>query len=252
MAFKERLKEARAKCGMTQEQVASKIGIAKSTFAGYETGGSEPNMHIMSKIMDVLDVDANFLLQDQIRHNTALSPIELECLRKYRLLDEFGKETIQIAIERELSRSEKMREAEKKIEDLKREKVQNTIPRLFAYYGKIAAAGKSFGFEDILSGVTIEASETPLNIHADYTIGVSGDSMDPTYCDGDIVYVKKVERLKTGEIGIFQKDNCIYIKEAGENGLISHNLRYGFISGEGVTLLGKVIGKVEGDFRIIK
>ena len=44
MAFKDRLKEARLNNNMTQEQVAKKIGIAKSTFTGYEKGNSEPNM----------------------------------------------------------------------------------------------------------------------------------------------------------------------------------------------------------------
>ena len=36
MAFNERLKEARIACGLTQEQLAIKIGVAKSTVTGYE------------------------------------------------------------------------------------------------------------------------------------------------------------------------------------------------------------------------
>ena len=37
--------------------------------------------------------------------------------------------------------------------------------------------------------------------------------MEPTYYDGDIVYVQKATHLDVGDVGIFQKDNCIYIKE---------------------------------------
>ena len=51
MAFKDRLKEARLTKGLTQEQIAEKIGVAKSTFTGYEKGNSEPNMLTVSKIM---------------------------------------------------------------------------------------------------------------------------------------------------------------------------------------------------------
>lgn len=42
--------------------------------------------------------------------------------------------------------------------------------------------------------------------------------MEPEYSDGDIVYVQKTDHIDTGEIGIFQKGNSIYIKKAGESG----------------------------------
>lgn len=50
--------------------------------------------------------------------------------------------------------------------------------------------------------------------------------MEPKYFDWDIVYVQKTDHIETGEIGIFQKGNSIYIKKAGENGLISLNPNY--------------------------
>lgn len=137
MAFKERLKEARARSGMTQEQVASKTGIAKSTLAGYEIGSSEPNMFIMSKIIDVLGIDANFLLQDQINHNMALSLSELDYLKKYRQLDDFGKETIQYAIKRELQRTELIASQKERIAELE---ATRGIREQSYKYGELAAA----------------------------------------------------------------------------------------------------------------
>ena len=83
---------------------------------------------------------------------------------------------------------------------------------------------------------------------ADYAIGVSGDSMEPTFYDEDIVYVAKNSIPEIGDIGIFQKDNGIYIKEVGENELISHNSEYKPIVNNGdILCLGKVVGKVEND-----
>lgn len=38
MAFHDRLKQARKNAGMTQEGVAKLLGVAKSTYSGYETG----------------------------------------------------------------------------------------------------------------------------------------------------------------------------------------------------------------------
>lgn len=69
MAFKDRIKEARLNKKMTQEQLAQKIGVAKSTVTGYEKGNSEPNMLTVSKMMEALNVDANYLWQDEMAGN---------------------------------------------------------------------------------------------------------------------------------------------------------------------------------------
>ena len=61
MAFKDRIKEARLSNKFTQEQLAEKIGVAKSTLAGYESGNREPNLETTIKLMSALNVDANYL-----------------------------------------------------------------------------------------------------------------------------------------------------------------------------------------------
>ena len=62
MAFIDRLKAARLEKKLTQEQLAKEIGVAKPTYNGYEKGNSEPNMLILSKLMKVLGVDANYFV----------------------------------------------------------------------------------------------------------------------------------------------------------------------------------------------
>lgn len=97
MALTDRMKEARIRRGLTQEQLAKDIGVAKSTYTGYEKGYSEPNMLVLSKLMAVLDVDANYLFQDEIqeRKERTATPHEMEHLvKKYRLLDPYGKEAV--------------------------------------------------------------------------------------------------------------------------------------------------------------
>ena len=71
--------------------------------------------------------------------------------------------------------------------------------------------------------------------------------MEPEYYDGDIVYVQKTEHLNVGNIGIFQKNNSIYIKKVGENGLISLNPKYPSLTADDdiITVLGRVLGKAE-------
>lgn len=80
----------------------------------------------------------------------------------------------------------------------------------------------------------------------DFIIGVNGDSMEPDYHDGDLLYVKKTECISHGDVGIFTIGNECFLKEYGENGLLSRNRDYDDIPGtEDVRLIGKVIGRVE-------
>lgn len=76
--------------------------------------------------------------------------------------------------------------------------------------------------------------------------------MEPDFTGEDIVYVQKASYLNKGEIGIFQKDNCIYIKKVGDGVLLSINPNYDPIPGNDVKVLGRVLGKIEGEYRIIK
>ena len=76
--------------------------------------------------------------------------------------------------------------------------------------------------------------------------------MEPDFTGEDIVYVQKATHLNMGEIGIFQKDNCIYIKKVGDGALLSINPSYDPIPGEGVKVLGRVLGKLEESYKIIK
>ena len=60
--FNENLKWAREQKGLSQKDVAEKIGVAKSTYSLYESGNREPNVQTIKKIANVLDVSADELL----------------------------------------------------------------------------------------------------------------------------------------------------------------------------------------------
>lgn len=99
MAFADRLKEARLIQGLTQEQLAEKVGVAKTTYTGYEKGNREPNVHTIAKLMESLNVDANYLWQDEADFSIELFPTEKELIEKYRALDERGKSMVDSVLE---------------------------------------------------------------------------------------------------------------------------------------------------------
>lgn len=105
MAFNNRLKEARKNKGLTQKELAEVIGVAKSTVAGYEIGNSEPNAMTIGKIMTALEVDANYLWQDEMaeleRQKDSFTLHEQELIRKYRLIDERGKRNVETLLNSE-------------------------------------------------------------------------------------------------------------------------------------------------------
>lgn len=52
-----KIKEARKKKGLTQSELAEKIGLTKHAIAKYEQGQREPNLTTLTKIIDELDLD---------------------------------------------------------------------------------------------------------------------------------------------------------------------------------------------------
>lgn len=122
MSFYDRLKESRVNAGYTQEQLAKKIGIAKSTLSGYESGNRDPSMYTISKIMEILNVDANFLWQDEVDaqggNPVQLKYDEMKHIEKYRDLDSFGRQTVDLVLDREIARVKELNNMKERIEEL--------------------------------------------------------------------------------------------------------------------------------------
>lgn len=59
-----------------------------------------------------------------------------------------------------------------------------------------------------------------------YVAPVSGDSMEPTYHDGDKLFIRACEEIEIGQIGVFLMDGKQWVKEQGDSVLISHNPDY--------------------------
>ena len=64
MNVSEKLRELRKKSGMTQEQVAQKIGVTRQTISSYESGRTEPGLDILKELSRVYGVEISELLID--------------------------------------------------------------------------------------------------------------------------------------------------------------------------------------------
>lgn len=103
MGIGKRLKEARRNKGLTQEVLATMIGVTKGAIANYENETSHPKESVMYALINALGIDANFLFQDcvEIKTTPLYSSKAMEIARIYDALDDKGKQRLYEAAERE-------------------------------------------------------------------------------------------------------------------------------------------------------
>ncbi len=96
----------------------------------------------------------------------------------------------------------------------------------------------------------IEVKKSELTESTNFAVKINGKSMMPKFKDGDVVLVKSQPDVNVSEIGIFIIDGNGYIKERGDNRLISINPEYDdiyFQEGQDIRCKGLVIGTLEDD-----
>ena len=230
-----RIKKYRELRQLTQKQLAQKLGESSgSVIYNWEKGIGRPDCNKLVRLCEILDISADELLgcKSIAQYPTVA---EWDTIKKYRALDEHGKEVVDYIIESEYKR---VKHATKKPQ-------ARMLKVDFYSYPASAGAGNFLENkipEQILVKECTEAEE------ADYVIPVSGDSMEPTYHDGDKVFVEKCASVEVGEVGIFVVNGDVYIKEYGNKCLISHNEKYAPIrldENDSVYCYGRVIGIIE-------
>ena len=60
--FSEKLKAVRKESGLNQKQVAEKLEISTTCYAGYEQGYRQPDLVTLRKICVLFDISADYLL----------------------------------------------------------------------------------------------------------------------------------------------------------------------------------------------
>ena len=232
--FAENLRNARIEHGLSQEQLAKLIGVKSgSVIYNWESCTSRPDIDKIFKICEVLQISANYLFNTSDDYP---STEEMSVIKKYRTLDTFGRDAVDSIIKIEYDRVMAAVPKKKKTRMLK-----------INFYSDPASAGTG-NFLDETVPDEIWVKETEEAERADYIIGVSGDSMEPSYHNGSRVFVEHTEDIRIGEIGIFSVNGEVYIKELGDNCLISHNEKYRPIrlgASDSVYCCGRVVGIVE-------
>ena len=226
------LRDLRIKKGLTQSEIADILGMTQQAYQRYEYGTSEPNADGFSFLADFYHVTTDYLLgREKKSKKMTLTDAELEAalLEAYRTFPE----------------------------DVRRDFLDHIRNAVLAERGDIQCITKRFisnrvsaGFGAILDDSenweTVLVPLTNDSRDADFILRVCGDSMEPEYSDGDYVLVKQQDTIEQGEIGIFCVDGEGYIKQLGNNVLISLNKKYPEIPlDDSSRCFGIVLGKTE-------
>ena len=109
----------------------------------------------------------------------------------------------------------------------------------------------SAGTGELLDGTDYDTVEVgdEVSPNADFGVRIAGDSMEPRFVHGQIVWVHRQETLRSGEIGVFLYNGAGYCKRferaPGRVELVSLNPRYAPIrvaEGDELRVFGRVVG----------
>lgn len=254
------LKQLRTSSGLTQKEAAERLGKKQQTIASWESGQSQPDANTLFIICSLYgtSVDEAFGFK---KDGTTIGKKDIDLIEKYHSLDPFGQETVDIILEREISRVGQISDRDSQIADLKSRPVtlvdfytlKPDSTRITEYFRSASAGDGIFILGNEVKARAIIPESSWIE-NTDYVIGVSGDSMKPDFEDGDNVMVSQHVPLHHGDVGIFVVNGNVYIKEYGETELISRNPDFPNIKiseYDNIVCMGKVLGKLKGDYKIV-
>lgn len=237
------LRQLREKRNIRQKDIADYLEITQQAYQRYEAGTSEPSGDLLCKLADFYHVTTDCLLGREPMTNP------LDSLNTVESPDVSEKEMLETYFSLEpKKRAEFLKVLIKVVQEGKQRKEQLSASQIRYIYLQCLEDAASAGTGEYLQSSnteTIKIVETPESLRADFVVRISGDSMEPTYHDGDWVLVEACDELQEGDIGIFRNEGQGYIKEYGKDGLISHNPDYPIIPRSKLTecrISGKVIG----------
>lgn len=211
MSIGTKISEIRKSKKMKIETLSQKSGVPISTLKKILSGATkDPQIDTIKAIARALectleDFDDNSNLKNY-------SAVEKKLIADYRKLDDHSKEVVQVVIRKELERNIPSEPNYDNIIPIKKYQVP--------YYDMPVSAGTGNPLDEEYPE-KVDLTEQPPK-GTDFIVRVSGDSMEPTYHDGDKLFVKEQPSIEIGEIGIFVVDGNAYVKELGVDRLISH------------------------------
>lgn len=206
----ENITHFRKQRGITQKELAKEVGITASTMTDYMKLRSAPSFGVIQKLADYFgvkksDIDTTFKEESTNPLPDAPDSLTQQITDKVVQLTTPNKKIV-------LRTSEELLESQKADGEIYRQPNEvSEVIQLYGYdyYDHAASAGTG----QYLNDVRVERIELPVDVDADFVIPIKGDSMEPDYQDGDLVFIQTSVDLNDGVIGVFNYNGEAYIKQ---------------------------------------
>lgn len=239
--------------GLSMEELANRCGLSKAYISKLEATVSnenakqiKPSIQTFNKIANGLNISLTDLLstldsEQEVTLGTeydnlsnAINKGFLEEINSYfEFLNDIGKQEAIKRVEEltyipKYSKSYNSLNNYLKKNSLEEEKGSLSFMKVIPLADVALSAGEGIEpLTDTAESIEVDSREFP---KADIAFKVKGDSMEPRYYDGDIVYVKSQPTLDNGQIGAFLYNDEQYLKkyifENGKHILRSLNNKY--------------------------
>lgn len=168
------------------------VHTSPAAISKWEMGGSTPNPYQLIALAQALEMDCDLSF---FMSNGPRPELNEEGLRK---LEEY--------------KSDLIASGRYKPEVKKR----HIIKFVEMPVSNLAVSAGTGAFLDEGNYEMISFPESSVPDKADFAVRVSGDSMEPVYQDGQIVWIQSCDQVRVGEVGVFLYDGEGYIKEYNE------------------------------------
>ena len=241
MFFANRLKDLRSLAHLTQIEFADELGLSKSAVGNWESGRTRPDLANIPAICRALGITAEEFFRDNNTEAPQNEKAEAKLLSSYRRLSKAHQDVVLEMTDRLLMAESIMaREARRETKE-----VVNLVAIPLAE-DAVAAGVNLDSFDACCKQVYLH--DTPVIRRADMIFHVNGDSMEPKYPNQCYVLVKRDDDPRYGDVGIFQVDNSLFIKEYRKEGLYSLNPKWPLMRKENygsIRFVGRVISVLD-------
>lgn len=238
ISFASRLKELRMIAHISQIELAEQLHVSRAAVANWETGRTRPDIANIPALCSLLDISIEEFFSDSSDPD---SNAELRLLSSYRKLPSAHRAIV-------LSMTEQLLAAEcsTRIDPQNVQEMQIELVQLPMADDAVAAGFNLDDFNAHCKQVYLHSS--PITRRADLIFHVNGDSMEPAFPNQSYVLVKRDDAPRYGEVGIFQVDNALFIKEYRKDGLASLNPKWPLMQKDhygSIQFVGRVVGLLD-------
>jgi transcriptional regulator with XRE-family HTH domain len=108
-----RISELRNGKKLSQADMARYLNMSQQTYSSYEIGRHQMNYETLCQLAGFFGVSTDYILGRDIKMPSYLTAEERERIEQYRALDGRGRETVDMVLELEASRSRRLKGAKK-------------------------------------------------------------------------------------------------------------------------------------------